>query len=98
MSVIWKCLLVTRGTLAGKIERRTVNPIKNGRTVECKTDNHIPLVVPGVQLTDHMTRALTGSRDEGLTRGSSSSTDVSPADVDMPPPAVPTAHYPATPI
>ena len=23
-------------------------PIKNGRTIECKTDNHSPLVVPGV--------------------------------------------------
>ena len=26
--------------------------------IECKTDNHIPLVVPGVQAMDHQTRAL----------------------------------------
>ena len=32
--------------------------IKNGRNIECKTDNHIPLVVPGVQATDHQTKAL----------------------------------------
>ena len=26
--------------------------------IECKTDNHIPLGVPGVQATDHQTHAL----------------------------------------
>ena len=74
---------------------------------ECNTDNHIPLVVPGVQKTDDQTqdlkdrkqtravddRALQVEREvpewlqpftEGVTRESSSSTDVSPADVAVP--------------
>ena len=32
--------------------------INNGRTIECKTDNHIPLVVPGVPATGHQTHFL----------------------------------------
>ena len=93
--------------------------IKNGRNFECKTDNHIPLVVPGVQAAVHQTRALGDRRQtravgdherqaeidlpewlqpftKGLTVESSSSTDVSQADVEMPPPAPPpSAHPPA---
>ena len=81
----------------------------------------IPLVVPGVQATEHETEALDHRLQtravgdhvqhvetdlpewlqqftEGLTRGSSSSTDVSPADVELPPPPLPpSAHPPATP-
>ena len=93
--------------------------IKNGRTTDCETDNHIPLVVPSVQATEHQTKALDDRKQkravgdyeqrvetelperlqpfmEGLTHGSSSSTDVSPADVAIPPPAIPhSAHLPA---
>ena len=77
-----------------------------GENSSVKTDNHVPLVVPGVQATDHQTKALgnqkqtrsVGDRDlhvnqelperlqqltEGLTRGSSSSTTVVPADLDI---------------
>ena len=32
--------------------------IKNGRTTECKTDTRIPLVVPGVQATEHQTDVM----------------------------------------
>ena len=32
--------------------------IKNGKNIECKTDNHFPLVVPGVQATEHQAKAL----------------------------------------
>ena len=32
--------------------------IKNGRNIECKTDNHIPLVVPSAQASEHQTKAL----------------------------------------
>ena len=32
--------------------------IENGKKIECNTDNHIPLVVPGVQETEHQTKAL----------------------------------------
>ena len=32
--------------------------IKNGRNIECKTDNYILLVVPGVQATEHQAKAL----------------------------------------
>ena len=30
--------------------------------IDCKTDNHIPLVVPGVQATEHRTEALGGRK------------------------------------
>ena len=33
------------------------------KKIECKTDNHIPLVVPAVQATDHQTRALGEQRE-----------------------------------
>ena len=75
-------------------------------TAECKTDNHIPLVAPGVKASEHQIKALDDRKQtravgdhwlradaelpewlqpltEGLTRRSSSSTDVSPADVTM---------------
>ena len=29
--------------------------IQNGKKVDCKTDNHIPLIVPNVQATEHQT-------------------------------------------
>ena len=84
--------------------------IKNDRKTECNTDNHIPLVAPGAQATEHQTKVLGDQKlaqvvgndeqsvvteilewlqpfTEGLTRGSSSSTDVSPVD--------PAAHPPA---
>ena len=32
--------------------------IKNGRNIDCNSDNDIPLVVPGMQAVDHQTRAL----------------------------------------
>ena len=32
--------------------------VKNGRNIEGKTENHIPVVIPGVQATDHQSRAL----------------------------------------
>ena len=35
-------------------------PIKNGRTIECNTEIAIPLVVPGVQVTEHQTEDLDG--------------------------------------
>ena len=93
--------------------------IKTSKNIECKTDNHILLVVPGVQATEHQTKALDDRKQtrvvgdhglwvetelperlqpftEGLTRVSSSSTDVSPADVEVPPPVIPLpAHLPA---
>ena len=96
------------------------HPIKNGRQIECKTDNHIPEVVPRVQASKHQTKVLDDRKrtpalgdhersveiklpewlqpfTEGLSR-SSSSTDVSPADVAMPTPALPaSAHPPAKP-
>ena len=94
--------------------------IHRGRQIECKIDNNTPLVVPGVQATEHHTKAL-GDRKpaqavedherrvetklpewlqpftEGLTRGSSSSTDVPPADGAIQPPALPASAHPPTP-
>ena len=32
--------------------------IKNGKNIECNIDNHIPLVVPGAQATEHQTKSL----------------------------------------
>ena len=32
--------------------------IKNGKKFECSIDNHIPLVVPGAQATEHQTKVL----------------------------------------
>ena len=80
----------------------------------------MPLVVPGVQATEHQTKALSDWKrpavrhrerrvetelpewlrtfTEGLAKGSLSSTDVSPADVERPPPTLPpSTHPPAKP-
>ena len=77
--------------------------------IECTTDNHILLLVPGVQASDHQPKTLNDRKKkrvvadhephvEGLTRRSSSSTDVSPADMAIPPPALlPSAHPPGKP-
>ena len=73
--------------------------------IECKTDNHIPWLSSGVQATEHRTKAL-GDRKQrscGRPRATSgnklwinwSSTDVSPADVRIPPPALPPSAHPA---
>ena len=94
--------------------------IHSGRQIECKIDENIPLVVPGVQATEHHTKAL-GDRKpaqavedherrvetklpewpqqftEGLTRGSSSSTDVPLADGAIQPPALPPSAHGPTP-
>ena len=36
---------------------QTSNLTNNGRTIECKKNNHIPLVVPGVQDTEHQNQS-----------------------------------------
>ena len=41
---------------------------KNGRRNECKTDHHSPSVVPGVQTTEHLTKAL-GDRKQAQAVG-----------------------------
>ena len=85
--------------------------------IECNADSHIPLVVLGVQATEHQIKCLDDRKPaqavddhegrvetklpewlqpftEGLTRGSSSSTDVSPPDVTIPSPAIPPSPHP----
>ena len=79
--------------------------------IECNTDNHVPLVVLGVQAADHQTRPVGDWREtravgdhkpdvetdlpdwlpctEGLTGSSSSSTVVSPGDVEIPSQSLP---------
>ena len=66
---------ITRGTFARKncakktvhsYERHPGQPsylIKNGGNIECTTDNHIPMLVPRVQATQHQTKALSGRRE-----------------------------------
>ena len=39
--------------------------IKDGRNIECKTDNHISLLVPGVQATVHQTKAVGDRKQAG---------------------------------
>ena len=73
MSVIWMCvqvqvlkespaiLLLVQIVRSYLYEWHSGQPsyfIKNGRNIECNTDNHIPLVVAGVQATGHRTKAL----------------------------------------
>ena len=114
--VRWKRLFVWM------VSRSAIISHQSWKKTECKTDNHIPLVVPGVQATKtpdhssgrpkqtwavcyHELQVATELPEwiepftEGFTRWSSSSTDVSPADVAIPLPAISlSAHPPAKPI
>ena len=79
-SVIWTCLLKFNYSknhpMNGHPGQRKYLT-KNGRNIECNNDNRIPLVVPGVQATEHQTEVL----------------DESPADVATLPTAIlPCAH------
>ena len=53
------CVRKTGSRMSG-IKVSHHNSSKTGRNIECKTDNHIPSVVPGVQATGHQTEALGG--------------------------------------
>ena len=88
--------------------------IQNGKKIECNTDKHIPLIVQACKQpkirpklwkngSDHQLWATTSEVwlqpfAEGFARRCSSWTDVSPADVALPSPAIlPSAHPSAKP-
>ena len=62
---LWEARGVRHGGFAQSVKTRTDGKVvasgstlENVRNIECKTDNHNPLLVPGVQATEHQTKAL----------------------------------------
>ena len=111
------CAVVSLGSLCGGNDYshdwypgRPSYLLKNGRDIDCETDNHIATEhqtkalgdrKPAQAVGDHERRVETDLPDwlqpftKGLTSGSSSSTDVSPADESIPLPAIPPSARPS---